>query len=155
MENLIYRDFITHIKNLETIWNYRLSIIEEAASEADKTKKKERKNISVIEAYLKEDFLKTYADNIKITKIVHGGYEDYYYMIYFNIYGRLHAINIPNRRAVNTENASYAHYGKFVFYECPSDSYTKVLFENWSEKGLAYKIKEYIENEFGTSTIKV
>ena len=155
IENLIHKDFISHIRNLETIWNYRLSIIKDAVAEADKTKKKERKNVSIIEAYLKEDFIEEYTGDVKITKIVNGGYEDYYYMIYFNIYGLTYAIQIPNRHAINMDNASYAHYGKFVFCVCPSDSYIKVLFEEWSEKGLANKIKEYLENEFGTSTIKV
>ena len=105
--------------------------------------------------HIKEDFFKDHAENIKIDKIVHGGYEDYYFVIYFKIYGNVHAIQIPNRQAISCSNVSWAHFGKFVFCSCPSDNYTKVLFEDWSEKGLANKIKEYLENEYGTSTIKV
>lgn len=155
VEELIFRDFVQHIKSLDTVWNYRLSIIKEAVSEADKTRKKERKNISIIETYIKEEFFKDYNEDIKISKIAYGGYEDYYFIIYFKIHGNVHAIQIPNRHAINYTNVSWAHFGKFVFCSCPSDNYTKVLFEDWSEEGLTYKIKEYIENEFGTSTIKV
>ena len=95
VEELIFRDFVNHIRSLDTMWNYRLSIVKEAVSEASKTKKKERKNVSIIETYIKEDFFKDHAENIKIDKIVHGGYEDYYFVIYFKIYGNVHAIQIP------------------------------------------------------------
>jgi hypothetical protein len=156
IERLIAQDYIKTIRSFKTIWDYRLPSLEKAISEVNNKKKKERENISYVEKSIKDDFFNDFPElEIKIKQIITCGYEACARQLCFDIYGVTHIIQIPNRGSLTFENLSHAHEGRFVFLKQTSQHCTKVLLEDWTVEGLAEKIKEYINEEFGTSTIKV
>ncbi len=156
LERLISLDYLKTIKSFRTIWDYRLASIEKAVSEVNNKKKKERENISYVEKSIKEDFFKDYPElDIKINNIITCGYEAYARQFCFKIYSEEYILQIPNRKLITLENLCHTHEGKFVFLKKTSQCSTKVLFEDWTTDGLAKKIKEYLNEEYGTSTIKV
>jgi hypothetical protein len=148
LERLIFTDYVNSIRSFKTTWDYRITAIENARSEIGKTKKKERENLSYIEKSIKEDFFES--ENWiepKITEIISGGYESYYWLIYFKICDIEYGIQIPVKAALTTKNIEYAHKGKFVFLKKESSSCTRVLCDDWTESGLSKQIEEYFRKE--------
>ena len=155
VEQLIFSDYIRTIKSHKTTWDYRVPTIKAAREEIGKTKKKERANLSYVESSIKEDFFKEFDFDIKIHEIMQGGYEGYYWNLTFNIKDAEYTIQIPSRSELTVDNVKYAHEGRFVFLKRTSACCTTVLFEDWTEEGLAIKIKEYFKNENTTSTVEM
>lgn len=148
IERLVFADYVSSIRSFKTTWDYRTTAIENARSEIGKTKKKERENLSYLEKSLKEDFFANEAwVEPKVTDILSGGFEGYYWLIYFKICDVEYGIQIPVRGALTTKNIEYANHGKFVFIKKISESYTKVLFSGWTESELSKQIEEYFKKE--------
>lgn len=148
IEQLVFHDFVRSVRNSKTVWDYRIPMIKAARDEIGKKKKKERENLSYIENEIKESFFK---DNdridIKIHKIIQGGYEGYNWNLYFNVGKEEYCIIIPNREMIDSTNITYAYEGKFVFERKTSECSSCVEFMDWSEEGFAQKCKEYFEKE--------
>lgn len=155
VEQLIFSDYVRTIKSHKTTWDYRVPTIKAAQQEVGKTKKKERANLSYVESAVKEDFFNELDFGIKIHEILSGGFEGYYWNLAFNIDKTEYIIQIPSRSELTLDNIKYAHEGRFVFLKRTSSCCTTVLFEDWTEEGLAIKIKEYFNNENTTSTVKM
>ena len=146
LEKLIFSDYINTIRSSKTIWDYYRPTIEKAREEIDKKKKKERENISFLERAIKATFFKNIDCNIRISRIVSGGYEGYYWDLAFSVRDVEYIIQIPMRQALTVNNFEYAHKGKFVFLERTSSCSTHVLFDDWAESGLAEKIEKYFDS---------
>ena len=148
LERLIHSDYVRTIRSFKSVWDYRSKAIENARTEIGKKKKKERENLSYIEQSIKEDFFSTNERvDIKIKDIIAGGYEDYYWLISFDIFDAEFLIQIPMREKLTVKNLSSAHNGKFVFLKKTNSHTTTVLFDDWTEKGLATQIEEYFKVE--------
>lgn len=148
IEQLVFHDFVRSVCNSKTVWDYRIPMIKAARDEIGKNKKKERANISYIEGEIKESFFKDDDRiDIKIHKIIQGGYEGYHWNLYFNIGKEEYCIIIPNREMIDSTNITYAYEGKFVFEHTTSECSSCVEFMDWSEEGFAQKCKEYFEKE--------
>jgi hypothetical protein len=144
LEELIYADYVRTIRAHKTTWDYRIPSIKSALDELTKKKKSEQKNLAYIGSCLKEDFFEDTDADINVHDIISGGYEGYYWQFYFNVYECEYIIQIPVRAELTTKNIGYAHEGKFVFLKRTSPHCTKVLFDDWTEAGLAKQIKSYI-----------
>ena len=91
-----------------------------------------------------EDFLNN-DKNFKLTKIISGGYEGYYWRFEFAAYGKTVYIEIPVMSRLTPENIEYAHYGMFVFGVYESNCCYRLLKGTYEMKELAAFIKEYFE----------
>lgn len=149
LERLIFCDYVRTVRNAKTVWDYRIPMIKAARDEIGKTKKKERENLSYIEHEVKNAFFKD-NDNIKIKihNIITGGYEGYYYELFFKVNKEEYAVQIPHRDQLTTENISYAYDGKFAFLHRTSECSTSVEFMEYSEEEFAKKCREYFEKVF-------
>jgi len=146
IEHLIHCDYVRTVRNAKTVWDYRIPMIKAARPEIGKTKKKERENLSYIENTVKECFFKDNDRiNIKIHDIISGGYEGYYYELFFKVNKEEYAVQIPHREQLTIENMSYAYDGKFVFLHKTSDCSTSVEFMEYDEEEFAKKCKEYFD----------
>ena len=146
IEKLTYLDYVNTIRSLPSMWEYRNQHIKDAQSEVDKKKKKERQNISYIEYAVKKDFFGD-EENIKIDKIIQSGLETYGWNLYFTLYGVRYYIQIPIRSNLTSDNLEWANYGMFEFVEEEQPSCWTVRCSDYTEEGLAKKIKEYLHPE--------
>ena len=157
IEQLVFSDYVRTIRQNLTTWDYRIPMIKAAQSEFDKKKKKERTNLTYIENSIKEDFFSDFTDRdkaLKLTAILSGGYESYYWSLQFTLYGAEYYIQIPAREQLTTKNIEYANEGKFVFLKRESSCCVAVKASAWTAEDLAKKIKEYINgHETDTATL--
>lgn len=145
LEKLIFADYVRTICSTTTIWDYSVQAIKDAQTEVGEKNKKDRKNISLIEGMLKSTFFTGTNIDIKIDKIITVGFEGSCYRFGFKIVDAEYGIVVPMRKAINIKNFDYAQEGKFAFYKKTSENSYYVLFDDWTEAGLANKIKEYFD----------
>ena len=148
MKDLLFRDYVGKVRSHKSRYDYIENIIKEAQSQIGKKKKKEREQLSVLESFIREDF---FSDNnsFKITKIISGGYESYYWNVELERYGQNLYIVIPNMNNINITNFEHAYKGMFGF-GVKEDGYMWVLKEQ------SYKIEDvadYIKSYFGLDKV--
>lgn len=144
LEKLIFADYVKTICSTTTIWDYSVQAIKDAQTEVGKNDKNDRKNISLIEDMLKSTFFACENVDIKIDEIITVGFEGFCYRFGFKIVDIEYGIEVPMRKAINIKNFVHAQEGKFAFYKKTSEHSSSVLFDDWTEAGLAKKIKEYL-----------
>ena len=143
IKNLLFSDYVKKVRGNRSRYDYIEGTFKKAVTQIDKKKKKEREELSIIEEFVRDDFFDNNY-NFKITNIVSGGYEAYYWNVIFDGYGQTVCISIPNMNNINVENIKYAHDGMFVF-EIKESEYC------WRVKKMSYKIEdvaEYIKEYF-------
>ena len=155
IEKLVFSDYVRIIRAAPSSWDYCTAYIKKAREQLNKTKKKEREDLSFVEHKVKESFFSELDFDIRIHEIIAGGATDYYWMFHFNIQDNEYIIQVPSRNLLTTENFLSAHEGKFVFLKKDSSVSISVLFDDWTEEGLAKKIKEYFNNEDRSDTAKM
>ena len=146
ISDLVFSDYVATVRSCITAWDYRTKIVEAAQGEIGKKRKKERENLTIVETWIKEDFINS-ADglDIKIKEIIRYGFEDYALGVRFDIYGKTYEIQIPSRQTLTTKNFYSANEGKFVFLCIESDTYWRGVFAAYDEKEFADKIQTYFE----------
>lgn len=148
IEQLVFHDFVRSVQNSKTVWDYCIPMIKSARDEIGKKKKSERSNLSFIEGKVKDTFFKDNENiKIKIHKIIQGGYEGYYWDLYFNIGKEEYFISIPYREMIDSTNITYAHEGKFAFHHRTSECSSRLEFMDWSEEEFTKKCKEYFDGK--------
>lgn len=137
MKDLLFADYVRKVKRNMSKYDCMENVFREARGQIDKKKKKEREQLSIIEEIIKNDFL---ANNnlFKLTNIISGGYEGYYWSVEFEGFGQTFYIYIPNMNQINTKNIKAAYNGMFVFTVKESSCCTSV-------KKMSYKIEEVAE----------
>jgi hypothetical protein len=148
MKDLLFADYVRKVKAHRSRYDYIENVFREARNQFDKKKKKEREQLSTIEEFIRDDFFNN-DSSFKISKIVSGGYENYYWNVEFEGYGQTVVISIPNMNNINTSNILHAHNGMFTFEVKESD-------HCWSVKKMSYKIEdiaEYIKSYFGLDRV--
>lgn len=149
IENLIHIDFIRSIKNYQTAWDYRLSIIKYAIDELEITdKRKKRPNLDCLNNWIKKEFFPEVDVNIKVDKITSYGYEGYHWQMDFDINGETYSISIPNKNMINMDNADHAYEGKFAFLHRTSESSISVEYTDYDIEKMAKFIDDYFDKVF-------
>lgn len=144
MKDLLFADYVRKVKSHRSRYDYIEGVIKEAQSQIGKKKKKEREQLSILEDFIREDFLSN-NKSFKITKIISGGYEGYYWNVELEGCGHTIFIIIPNMNEINIKNFEHAYDGMFSF-AVKEDGYM------WVIKERSHKIEdiaEYIKSYFG------
>lgn len=144
MKNLLFADFVKKVKKNISRYDLMENIFKEAQSQIDKKKKKERERLLVLEEFMQDDFFDSNSC-FKITRIVSGGYESYYWDVEFDGYGQTIRITIPNMKHIGIDNIKHAHDGKFAFAIKESECCWSVLKTSYKIKDVAECIKEYFQ----------
>lgn len=134
MKDLLFADFVKKVRKNRSRYDLMENIFKEAQSQIGKKKKKEREQLVALEEFIRDDFLNDNT-NFKITRIISGGYESYYWDVEFDGYGQTIRITIPNMNNIGIDNIKHAHDGKFAFSVKESECC-------WSIKKMSYKIKD-------------
>lgn len=148
IKTLLFADYVSKVRSHRSRYDLMENIFTDARSQVGKKKKKEREQLSVLEDFIRDDFLSGSKD-FKITSIMSGGYESYYWSVEFEGYGQTFYIVIPNMKQINTKNIKAAHDGMFVFMVRDSSVSCTV-------KKMSYKIEEvaeYIKSYFGLDKV--
>ena len=148
IKNLLFNDYVNKIKCHKSRYDYIENIFLEAQCQVSKKKKKEREQLSIIEQFVREDFLND-CTHFELTNIVSCGYADYCWHVEFNGLGQNFYISIPMTNNINTNNIRYAHNGMFAFVVKESSC-------AYSVKKTSYKIEDivkYIKEYFGLDNI--
>lgn len=144
VKSLMFADYVRRVKNNKSRYDYIKDIFKAAQSQTDKKKKKEREQLTTIENFMRDDFLCNNR-NFKITRIISGGYESYYYSVEFEGYGQTFAIVIPVMDNINTKNIEHAYDGMFAFSVKESNAYWTLKKKSHKIKDIAEYIKEYFQ----------
>lgn len=148
MRDLLFADYVRKVKCHKSRYDYIENVFKEAQGQIGKKKKKERKQLSVIEQFVRDDFFNNNT-NFKIVNIISGGYEGYYWNVEFEYCGHKICISIPNTNNITAKNIMYAHNGMFAFEIKESE-------HCWSVKYMSYKIEdvaEFIKEYFGLNNL--
>lgn len=137
MRDLLFFDYVRKVRSHKSRYDYMENIFKEAQNQIGKKKKKEREQLSVLEEFIRDDFFND-DKSFKITKIISGGYEHYYWHIEIEGYGHAVKVIIPNMNSITTKNFEHAHNGMFVFAVKDSEY-------SWSWKKTSYKIEDIAE----------
>ncbi len=148
MKDLLFADYVRKIRNHRSRYDCIEDVFKKAIGQVGKKKKKEREQLAIIESFVKEDFLEK-GHPFKLTNIISGGYESYYWNVEFEGFGQTFYISIPNMNSIDVNNIEYAHDGMFAFIIRESECCTAV-------KKTSYKIEdiaEYIKSYFGLDEV--
>ena len=148
MKDLLFFDYVRKVRSHKSRYDYIENIFKEAQGQIGKKKKKEREQLSVIEQFVRDDFFNN-NNSFKVTNIISGGYEGYYWSVELEGYGQTVIITIPNMNNISTKNFEYAYKGMFVFSVRESSCCTSV-------KKMSYKIEdvaEFIKEYFGLDMV--
>lgn len=148
MRDLLFADYVRKVKCHKSRYDLMENIFKEAQGQIGKKKKKEREQLTALEEFIRDDFFND-NPNFKITRIMSGGYEGYYWSVEFEGYGQTVRIVIPNMNNIGIDNIKYAHDGMFAFMVKDSEISCTV-------KKTSYKIEdvaEYIKSYFGLDRV--
>lgn len=144
IKNLLFADYVGKVKRHQSRYDFIENVIKEAQSQVGKKKKKEREQLAVLENFILEDFFN--GDNsFKITNIISGGYESYYYSVELEGYGQTVIISIPMMSNINVQNFEHAYKGMFAFSVKESQYCQSIKKMSYKIEDVAEYIKEYFE----------
>ena len=144
IKNLLFADYVGKVKRHQSRYDFIENVIKEAQSQVGKKKKKEREQLSILENFIREDFFN--GDNsFKITHIISGGYESYYYSVELEGYGQTVIISIPMMSNINMQNFEHAYKGMFAFSVKESQYCQSIKKMSYKIEDVAEYIKEYFE----------
>lgn len=143
IEKLLLVDYVDRIKANTSQYDY-VNIFHDAQKEVGKKLKKEREHLEILKKFVMKDFLNN-DKNFKLTGILSGGYECYYWSIHFKGYGKTFHIQIPIMRNINVKNFEYANYGRFAFVLEEDECYLRTLKSSYKIEDIAQFVREYFE----------
>lgn len=145
IKNVLLEDYVNQIREHRSRYDY-VDIIGMAQKEVGKRLKKDRPHLETLKRFLMEDFLNN-DKNFKLTKIISGGYEGYYWRFEFTAYGKTVYIEIPVMSRLTKDNIEYAHYGMFAFGVYESEHCSRMLKGTYEMKELAGFIKDWVDGK--------
>lgn len=134
MRDLLFADYVRKVKSHISSYDLMEKVFFDAHGQVGKKKKKEREQLTIIEDFVRNDFLNG-NKSFKLTNIISGGYDSYYWQVQFEGYGQKFAIVIPNMNRINVNNIKSAYNGMFVFEIQEAE-------HCWSVKKMSYKIED-------------
>ena len=144
MKDLLFADYVRKVRCHQSRYDYIEGVFKEAQNQIGKKKKKEREQLSILESFIIEDFFSN-DKSFKITKIISGGYESYYWNVELEGYGQTLYIIIPNMNNINIKNFEHAYNGMFSFGVKEDNYYWVVKEKSYKIEDIAKYIKEYFE----------
>ena len=144
MRDLLFADYVKKVKCHVSRYDLIEKVFHEARGQIEKKKKKEREQLTVIEDFVRDDFFNS-NKSFKLTNIISGGYDSYYWQVQFEGYGYKLAIVIPNMNRINVNNIKSAYDGMFVFEIQESEHCWSVKKKSYKIEDVAEYIKEYFE----------
>lgn len=150
IKGLLFADYVGKVKRHQSRYDFIEDVIKEAQSQIGKKKKKEREQLSVLEEFIRHDFFNN-NNSFKITEIMSGGYESYYWGVELEGYGQTVCVQIPNMNSINTTNFEHAYNGMFTFAVKESNCV-------WAVKEKSYEIEdisEYIKSYFRLDEVDI
>ena len=144
VKNLMFADYVRRVKSNCSRYDYIEGVFKMAQDQIGKKKKKEREQLSTIEEFVKSDFLNN-CNLFKLTGLISGGYEGYYWNVEFEGFGQTFYISIPMMDNINTKNIGSAHDGMFAFIVRESSCSTMVKKRSYKIEDVAEYIREYFE----------
>ena len=142
VKNLMFADYVKRVRSNRSRYDYIEGVFKEAQGQIGKKKKKEREQLSTIEEFVKKDFLSN-CRLFKLTGLISGGYEGYYWNVEFEGFGQTFYISIPMMDNINTKNIGSAHDGMFAFIVRESSCSTMVKKRSYKIEDIADYIREY------------
>ena len=143
VEKLLFADYVDRVKANTSQYDY-VNIFHAAQQEVGKKLKREREHLEILKTFVMKDFLNN-DKNFKLTGILSGGYECYYWSIRFEGYGKTFYIQIPIMQNINVKNIEYANYGKFALVLEEDECYLRTLKSSYKIEDIAQFVKEYFE----------
>lgn len=148
VKDLMFADYVEKVKRNRSRYDMFFNLFVDAQSQTGKKKKSERKELAMLEGFLREDFFND-DKRFKVDHLVRGGYEGYYWDVYFKFDSeefkdKMFYLAIPMMDNINVKNFNSAHEGQFAFYIQES------LFV-WTAKASSYTIEDiadYIKEYF-------
>lgn len=144
IKDLLFADYVKKVRRHRSRYDYIEDVFRSAVNQIDKKNKKEREQLTTIENFVKEDFLKK-GYLFKLTNIISGGYESYYWNVEFEGFGQTFYISIPNMNSIDVNNIKYAYDGMFAFLIRESECCTAVKKTSYKIEDIAEYINEYFE----------
>lgn len=148
VKNLMFADYVKRVKSNRSRYDYIEGVFKEAQGQIGKKKKKEREQLSTIEEFVKKDFLNN-CNLFKLTGLISGGYEGYYWNVEFEGFGQKFYISIPMMDNINTKNIGSAHDGMFAFIVRESSCATYLKKKSYKIEDIA----EYVKSYFGLDEV--
>lgn len=145
IKKALLQDYVDKIKEHGSRYDY-IDIFSKAQKEVGEKLKKNRPHYETVKRFLMEDFLNN-DKTFKLTKIISGGYEGYYWRFEFTGYGKTIYIEIPRMNRLTPENIAYANYGMFTFGVYDSVHCYRMIKGTYEMKEIAATIKEWVERE--------
>lgn len=148
IKNLMFADYVKRVKSHKSRYDFIEQVFKDAQSQIGKKKKKEREQLSVLEEFIRDDFLNN-NNSFKIVGIISGGYESYYWNVELEGYGQTFYISIPNMNRIDITNIKHAHDGMFAFIVRESSCATYLKKKSYKIEDIA----EYIKSYFGLDEV--
>lgn len=143
IENLLFADYVSKVKANKSTYDY-VDIFSDAQKQVGKKLKKERPQLETLKSFIVKDFLNN-DKNFKLTEIMSGGWENYYWSVHFEGYGKAFYIQIPMMKNITVSNFEYANCGKFAFVLKEGESWWSVLKTSYKIDDIAQFVREYFE----------
>lgn len=145
VQNLIFQDYLRKIRSHKSRYDY-IGFIKDAQAQIGKKKKTERKDLAMLESFIREDFLSNCSE-FKITKIISYGFDNYGWGIELEGLGQTIEIRIPVMANITAENIKHIDYGQFAFIVRESSFSSKVIKTSYKIQDIADVIREYFKLE--------
>ena len=148
IQELILKDLVTTIKSYELTYDYMTDIIKSARYQQREKYKKDRKDFHALESFLIRDFFGG-DKRFKLTSIISGGWEDYYYSFHFTCQANEGeaipkcSVQIPIKKRLTAENIAAAAWGQLEFLIQESEYCHCVKHKCYDIEGMAAYIKDY------------
>lgn len=142
IKHLLFTDYVRQVKSHRSRYDL-IDIFPDAQKQIGKKLKKERQQLEVIESFIREDFFNS-DKSFKITNIMSGGYEGYYWSVELSKDDKVFVIEIPVMKNINTENFHYAHDGMFAFGVRESKYSMSIKKRSYKIEDIAEYIKVYL-----------
>lgn len=148
IEQLILQDLVNTIQSYQLSYDYLTDMIKSARHQQSEKYKKDRKDFHALEGFLIRDFFGG-DKRFKLTSIVAGGWEDYYYSFRFTCEANEGeaipkcSIQIPIKKRLTVDNIAAAAWGQLEFLIQESEYCHCVKHKCYDIEGIAAYIKDY------------
>ena len=149
LKNLAFADYVATVKRNKSRYDMFPKLFVAAWGQAKEKKKSERKDLSVLEEFLREDFFNG-DKRFKVDHLVCGGYAHYYWDVYFTFdceefKDQVFYIGIPMMDNIDVKNFDSARKGRFAFYIQESQFVWTAKESSYRIEDIANYIKEYFK----------
>ena len=142
IKDLLFADYVRKVKSNASRYDYVVDLFKSAQGQIGKKKKSERRNVEILENFIREDFFDENKD-FKLTNIITCGFEGYCYDVEFEFHGQTIFIGIPIMKEINIKNINHANNGMFEFGVRDSECCWSVKKQSYKIEDIAEYVKEY------------